>query len=67
MLLEFFVRHIGSIEGLRPILPYLFPVWLAAIVALAHVHYRWLERPLFRRACALRGLPGRGGLAGASR
>lgn len=67
LLLEIFVRHLGSIEGLRPILPYLFPFWLAAIVALAHGHYRWLERPLFRRVCALRGLPGRRGSAGAWR
>ena len=67
LLLEIFVRHLGGIEWLRPILPYLFPFWLAAIVALAHAHYLWLERPLFRRACALRGLPGRGGFAGALR
>lgn len=66
LLLEIFVRHLGSIEGLRPILPYLFPLWLAAIVALAHGHYRRLERPLFRRVCDLRGLPGRMRLTGAT-
>lgn len=59
--LEMFERHLAAIEGLRPVLPGLFVAWLAAIVALAHWHYLRLERPLYRWACAARGLGRRPG------
>jgi O-antigen biosynthesis protein len=56
LLLELFGYFLAGSAPLRPWLPLLFGLWLAAIVVIAHGYYLWLERPLHDRLCRWRGL-----------
>jgi len=56
LFLEIFVYHIAPVTSLKQALPVVFLLWLVAIVILAHVYYRWIERPIYRLACKVRPL-----------
>ena len=56
LLLEVFVWSADAAGLAGPWLPMLFGLWLAAIVAIAHAEYRWLERPLHDFVCRRRRL-----------
>jgi peptidoglycan/LPS O-acetylase OafA/YrhL len=56
VLLEVFAAYALPADALKPYLPQLFWVWVVVIVMAAHMFHLAIERPLYDRVCAYRGL-----------